>query len=295
MRLIEFNNGTGLCFNVLADRGMDLGNASWRGTAFGYVGKTGLCAPGDRPGWEIKRGWHGGLLYTCGLTNIGGAVTDGDELLPMHGAYNNHVADHVSTNAYWENGKYILSATGKTTESRLFGECVSVTRTILTAFGSNEILIHDEITNEGFEKTPFMLLYHMNFGWPLLSEDAEFTTSCTGKRPRDAAAEPGMNDNHRFGAPDPDYAEQVFYFDSVENSFARLQNDKLGFGVEITYDGKQLPYLMQWKMTGCKEYVLGIEPGTQFPEGRVSAREGGRLEYLEPGETRRYDLRLRIV
>lgn len=294
MRVVEVDNGTGLRFTVLVDRGMDLGTASWRGTAFSYISKTGLCAPRNLPGWEIKRGWEGGLLYTCGLTNIGPAITDDGELLAMHGSYNNNAASDLCVRNDWDGDVYRMSVSGRVTESRLFGECLTVERTISTAYGSNVIELHDEVVNDGYDRTPFMILYHMNYGWPLLDADAIFSTNTGNKRPRDAAAVPGLDENERFSDPIPGYAEQVFYFDSPENAWAMIRNERLGFGVRIRYDGRQLPHLMEWKMMGQEEYVLGIEPGTQFPEGRIVARERGLLEYLEPGEKRCFDLRISI-
>ena len=36
----------------------------------------------------------------------------------------------------------------------------------------NEIIIKDKVKNIGFDETPYMILYHMNMGYPLLTENS---------------------------------------------------------------------------------------------------------------------------
>jgi hypothetical protein len=45
-------------------------------------------------------------------------------------------------------------------------------------------------------------------------------------------------------------------------------------------------------MLGEGSYVVGIEPSTNRPAGRLDARARGELITLEPGERRVYDLEL---
>ena len=45
-------------------------------------------------------------------------------------------------------------------------------------------------------------------------------------------------------------------------------------------------------MLGEGTYVVGIEPCTNRPAGRMDARERGELIILQPGESRHYDLEL---
>ena len=46
---------------------------------------------------------------------------------------------------------------------------------------------------------------------------------------------------------------------------------------------------------GEGEYVLGLEPGNCKVDGRAKAREDVTLEYLEPGESKKFDLMIEIV
>ena len=42
-------------------------------------------------------------------------------------------------------------------------------------------------------------------------------------------------------------------------------------------------------------YVVGMEPGNALVLGRDVERESGRLQFLEPGERREYDLEIGVV
>ena len=64
-------------------------------------------------------------------------------------------------------------------------------------------------------------------------------------------------------------------------------------GVSLTVRNQpdQLPALMTWRMLGIKTYVMAMEPANcPTIEGRIAARERATLPFLEPGETRQYEL-----
>ena len=43
---------------------------------------------------------------------------------------------------------------------------------------------------------------------------------------------------------------------------------------------------------GQSHYICGLEPATNWVEGRAKERAEGRLKFLAPGETRHYKLEL---
>ncbi len=55
----------------------------------------------------------------------------------------------------------------------IFGRKLTLHRTLTFPTGENAILLTDTIENHGDEASPVMVLYHMNMGYPLLSEKAE--------------------------------------------------------------------------------------------------------------------------
>jgi hypothetical protein len=57
-------------------------------------------------------------------------------------------------------------------------------------------------------------------------------------------------------------------------------------------DIDQLPHHTVWRMMGEDTYALAMEPSTNRDAGRWDAKSRGELRYLEPGETRPYDLEI---
>ena len=128
----------------------------------------------------------------------------------------------------------------------------------------------------------------MNLGYPLLCEDSELIIDPALTNPRNSEAEKGLNDYMKFVKPQATYSEQVFCHSlkasGTGETSATLQNNKLGIALTIKFNTKQLPYLMQWKMMGDGEYVLGLEPSNVPGKNRKELREENILPYLQPGE-----------
>ena len=63
----------------------------------------------------------------------------------------------------------------------------------------------------------------------------------------------------------------------------------------IRFDGTVLPLLCEWKCMRAGDYALGLEPTTSGVMNRSDARKSGLLTYLEPGETREYNLEIEFT
>ena len=287
---VEIKNGSGLRFVVLADRGMDIAYTELNGVPFSYISKTGVVSPAHYDETDFLRSFTAGLMTTCGLTYMGAPCVDEGVSLGAHGRISNTPAHDVCVKQEWVGDDYVISVSGKVRESTVFGENIVLTRTISTKLGENKIYVRDDIENCGFEDSPLMVLYHINLGFPLLSENAVLETNCGGCRPRDDDAVVGIGYETEFSAPIHDYKEQVFYRDSVSDSYAKLSNPESGMSLQVEFKGDQLPYFIEWKQMGEQEYVLGLEPATYPPDGRAKARERGELEFLAPQEIKTHEL-----
>lgn len=304
IKAINIRNGSGLNFTVLADRGMDIAWADFKGVNLSFISKTRVVSPVfyEPEGIGFLRSFYGGLLTTCGLTYMGAACEDNGEKLGLHGRISNIPASDISVYQEWEDDDFVIKIRGKVTESKVFGENIVLTREISTRMGVNKIFIRDEIENCGFNAEPLMLLYHCNFGYPLVSKETELITSGGTVSCRDVDAEKGFSNYDKFEEPIHDYKEQVFYHDLKEDNeskvYAGLFNKNLGskgVGVKISFDKSELPYLVEWKQMGEGDYVVGIEPGTWVPEGRAEARRRGELIYINPGEIKKHSLEFSII
>ncbi|MBC8101600.1 MAG: aldose 1-epimerase family protein [Cytophagales bacterium] len=302
LRAARVRSGGGLDYTVLLSRGMDIGQASYRGVPLAWISATGASHP---HAFETQgRGWlrtfHGGLLTGCGLLNAGAANTDGDEPLGIHGHLSHIPAEETVVGAVWTGDEAEVIVSGTMREATVFGENLHLTRKITSRVGSAGLAIHDTVENLGFRETPLMLLYHLNFGWPLVSEDTEIVYAAASPvTPRDRVAEAGLSHWMHLHAPIPGYEEQCFFHDPVADSEGMTRvlmlNRARQIGVRIAYDKAALPHLTQWKMTGQSEYVCGIEPANCKVMGRSAERAAGRLQTLAPGEVREFRVFLEVL
>lgn len=291
MRAIDVNTGAGLEYTILPDRGMDISLARFRGTNLVYITPNGETHPAffepENIGW--LRTFTGGLLTTCGLTYLGPPVKDGDEDLGLHGRYSTIPAKLVADLSGWKGDEYQIKLKGTTEEGHLFGTKMRLEREITSVTGKNSIRITDIITNFGYKTSPFTILYHINLGYPLLSEDASLIIDPLETTPATAAAAAAIGEFRKFTKPQPDFFEHVYYHklkaDKNGDTRVELQNKKPGIALSINFNINQLPLLTQWKMMGQGDYVLGLEPCNVPTWNRVVLRDKKLLPHLAPGES----------
>lgn len=293
--------GSGLSFDVQAERALDISACRYKGIPIAWASSVGEVHPAyyEPAGLGWLRSFTGGLLATCGLDQWGPPNEDMGDELGQHGRVSNLPAQYVNYSAGWVGEEYELEISGEVRQTRVFGENLVLRRRITTRLGSSTIRIADVVTNEGFTPHPHMILYHFNLGFPLLSEDAELTVDAMETAPRDAEAAAGAEAWMRFQPPTAGYQEQVFRHRPKADVEGKVQvevrNQRLGLGLRLSYDNANLPYLLEWKMMGEGMYVLGIEPANcSVMDGRAAAREQGDLPYLEPGESRQYELTIEL-
>ena len=290
MRAAEVFTGSGFRFQVLVDRGLDLGAAEHAGRPLAWVHPAlGSPALRESPGIGWLRTFGGGLVSTCGLDHFGAPDSEG-EGYGLHGRASHLPAENLRVRQEWRDDEYVLELEGETRQARLFGENLRLERRVSTRLGATSVILDDRVTNEGFRPAPLAVLYHCNFGFPTVSPDSELLVRDLSVRPRDEAASAGLGDHRRFGPPQKAFAEQVFFLEPRKDTggfaSAAIVNHALGFGAFVRWRAAELPVLAQWKMTGEGEYVCGLEPSTHaMTPTRREQRENGSLRDLEPGES----------
>jgi hypothetical protein len=307
VRALEFRTGSGLFFAVLVDRSMDIGRLEHRGVPLAWQSGTGFRGPflhdaADEAGGGFMRGFSG-FLCTCGFDHIrqpdSGPAAHFDMPLrkqmsyPLHGRGSLLPARLVGYGERWDGDECTLWCEGVVAQVQVLGEHLTLTRRIEARVGQSSFRIHDRVTNEGFARTPHMLLYHINIGWPLLDEGARFRApiraTLAANHPREiqragVRTQPG---------PAPRFFQQVFDHDAVADEAGRvpaaLINDRLALGVVVDYRAAEFPCLQQWQALGDGIYALGIEPASTRWGARHHASERDEIVWLEHGETRDYD------
>jgi hypothetical protein len=305
VRVAEFDTGTGWKFDVLLDRAMDIGATSYQGIPLAWNSCNGVPHPAyyDKDGLEFLRTFVGGLMCTCGMTYVGAPCVDEGNELGLHGRVAHLPASNIWVDGGWRGDEYEMWARGKVRETVLYGENLLLSRRISANLGESKLVIRDTVANEGYQTTPHMILYHCNFGFPLLDQGAELVAPSKVVAPRDAVAAPDVDRHHLYAGPTAGYVEQCYYHDMAtdEEGFvtAMLVNRALlggqGLGAYVRYRKAELPRFIQWKMVGVGTYVTGLEPANCLVEGRDKDRARGILQFLEPGEQREYVVELGVV
>ena len=305
MRAAHLRTGGGLSATILIDRGLDIYDADYNGAALAWVSPTGPKHPAfyEPEGMGWLRSFFGGLLVTCGMTTAGAPSVDEGQELGIHGRYSNSPASNVHAGGEWQGDDYIIFIEGDVREARIFNENILLHRRIEAKAGSNAISIRDTVSNEGFQRQPHMLLYHINIGFPVVDDGSRLSTPAKSVVPRDDDAKPGIGAYDRFTGPIAGYREQVFYHDmqAAADGYVTASisnpgfNGGRGLGVYVRYRQNELPRFIEWKMTGEDVYCVGMEPANCLVEGRAKERERGALQFLAPGEKREYHVEIGIA
>ncbi|MCA9100869.1 MAG: aldose 1-epimerase family protein, partial [Planctomycetales bacterium] len=244
-------------------------------------------------------GWLGGfdeLLVRCGLESNGGPVFDdrGKLVYGLHGKIANIPAHHLEVSIDGESGE--IHVTGEVDESRLFHNKLRLRSTISARPGESAIRIVDEVTNLSAEPGELQLLYHVNFGAPLLQAGARVLAPVSEVIPLNARAAEDVETWDVYPAGSAGYAEQCYFYnligDGEDNTRVTLRNAAGTAGVSLRFNLGQLPCFTQWKNTQCQEdgYVTGLEPAVNLPNPRPFEEANGRVTTLAPRQQRRFDL-----
>ncbi len=299
---IEVDNGT-FRFVVVPTRGMGL----WRGwldkTEVGWHSPVkGPVHPNYVPLNEPSGlGWLEGfdeLLCRCGLVSNGAPELGpgGGYQYPLHGRIANLPAHHVAASVEGDE----LSITGVVDETRFLFQKLRLTATYKTRLGQKGVTIVDEVTNLSGDPAEMQLLYHINFGPPVIESGARVAAPVKTIVPRDPRAAEGVETWESYQAPQAGFAEQVYFFKLLAGDDGRthvlLKDAHSSRGVSLRYDTRQLPCFTLWKNTPLEPdgYVTGLEPGTNYPNSRSFEGEQGRVVKLGPGEKVKFELELEV-
>jgi hypothetical protein len=290
---IEVDNGK-LAFEIVPTRGMGIRWARQDKFEFKWDSPVpGPVHPQFVPVAESSGlGWLDGfdeLLARCGLESNGAPEFDdqGRVKYPLHGRIANKPAESVEAVINDQTGE--IQLLGRVAEVRFHFFKLWLQTTIATKPDESVIRIRDEITNASDSPTTFQMLYHVNYGHPLLDAGSRVIAPVKTVVPRNANAAKGIQSWDSYSAPEPGVEEQVYFFAlnaAVDGKTqALLRNAHGTHGASLVFNVQQLPCFSLWKnTTGLKDgYVTGLEPGTNFPNPRSYETQQGRVVSLQPG------------
>jgi len=305
-RVAWINTGTGLRYKVVIDRAMDIAEAFYNQHSLAWISHLGITPPQpfSERGLDWLRTFSGGLLTTCGLDHVGGPESDEYGERGLHGLISNTPALIESiVQPDPVRGKLEMSITGIIKQTRVFGPSIELRRTISGTLGKATINIQDVVTNLANTSVPHMILYHFNFGWPLVDDGTDLLWNGSWQ-PRGDRENKIFREGNNFKKCPPPMAdhsgtgEEVAFINPLPNSDGQcvcgLHNAKLSIALALRFHKNQLPWLTNWQHWGKGEYVTGIEPGTNPPIGQALARQQQQIIVLQPGESKLYDLEIEV-
>lgn len=307
-RIAWINTGTGLRYKVVLDRAMDIADTFFNQHSLAWLSHAGVASPQpfSNQGVDWLKTFAGGLLTTCGLSHTGGPESDEFGQRGLHGEISNLPAEIESIiQPDLTAGNLEMSITGTVKQSMALGPNLELKRTIKSKLGSSAIQIIDTVINRGNQPAPHMLLYHCNFGWPLVDEGTDILWDGEWQSREGEPNNKIFNKNNNFkkcSAPLDSHAgrgEEAAFIDISKNEkdecYCGLYNEQLGIAVSVKFYKKELPWLINWQHWGKGEYVTGLEPATLPPMGQAKARAENKLIFIEPGESKKYHLEINVL
>jgi len=146
-----------------------------------------------------------------------------------------------------------------------------------------------------------MLIYHTNFGPPLLGRGAEIVAAAKKVAPYVDVAARGLSAWNIMDEETAGAREQCFFCDLAAAADGRtavmLCSPDRAKAVVYRFNKKQLPYFTLWKnnQSAADGYAIGMEPGTNLPNTKSEEKRRGRVITLAPGESRTFELALEYL
>ena len=304
-RIIEMRSGGGLDFDVTLDRSGDIGKLTLDGQVLSWHSPAGLPSPwlmdreGDN-GQGFLRG-YGGFLNTCGLDHI---------RQPEHDVIDDSNQDSLAHVHYPLHGKgtfqpatirgyglvddvevpYVFCEC-EFVQGMAFVSALRLRRRIELPVGSKTLTIHDTVKNVGNNPAPHMLLYHFNFGFPLVATNTRVNFGNDECVWFSEAHEPTA----RFPEPTESSSNKISVFKHLSKTACMTVTSPFaGLSLQLTYPSSQLSHCQMLQMTAPGIYGIGIEPCTAGSRTRKLARDTGEMIFLQPEEQRDYNLSMTI-
>jgi hypothetical protein len=236
-------------------------------------------------------GWLEGfdeLVVRCGLESNGPPVFDGQGRLvqPLHGRIANRPAHFLQVTI--DESARSICVKGIVEEARFHFQKLRLTTTISTLLNSRRLTIDDEVENFGGTDAEMQMLYHINIGKPFLDAGSQIVIdpmqSVTAKEGQLCPETWSIVSPPTSGKGEECYF--VGHSTAASPSQVLLKNTKKE-GVVVTFDPSSLPCFTIWKNAAAENdgYVVGLEPGTNFPNPRAGEKEAGRVVTLSPSES----------
>lgn len=299
-KVLTITTKNGLTISLSPTRGMDLLKVTGHGVRLGWDSPVKEVVNPANINLESRNGlgWLEGfneMMVRCGFEWTGHPVTKDGVIYTLHGKAGNTPASKVEV-IVDDKAPHEIRIRGLLKETTFKKANLETWTELRYVPGSDAFTVHDVLTNQADYPHDYQIIYHSNFGMPILEKDARFIAPLKSVSPFNDYAKKGLDGWNVYGAPTKDFDEMVFNLtpkaDSNGKTVAAVINSKGDKGASIEFDTHQLPLLTMWKNTDTLKqgYVTGIEPGTNYAYPVTIEKEQGRVKQLQPGQSTAFTL-----
>lgn len=299
-KILIITSQEGLTITLSPTRGMDLLHIEGFGTKMGWDSPVKEVVNPAFINLESRNGlgWLEGfneMMVRCGYEWTGHPVTADGQIYTLHGKAGNTPASQVEVEVA-DAAPHEIRIRGLIKESTFKKADLQTMTELRYVPGSNSFSLHDVLTNHADYPHDYQIIYHSNFGMPILEEGARFLAPMSSISPFNDYAKQGLKTWQTFAGPTQGFDEMVFNIQPLSGedhqTLAAVINKAGDKGASIQFDTRQLPVLTLWKNTDTVKqgYVTGIEPGTNYAYPVTIEREQKRVKQMQPGASTQFDL-----
>ena len=240
------------------------------------------------------------MMVRCGFEWTGHPVTADGMIYTLHGRAGNTPASKVEIEIA-DKAPFEITVRGLLKENTFKKARLETWTELRYVPGSQSWTIHDTLTNASDYPHDYQIIYHSNFGQPILEQGARFIAPLKSISPFNDYAKKGLTDWQTYAGPTKGFDEMVFNMvplaDAQGKTVAGVVNKAGDKGASIEFDTHQLPLLTLWKNTDTLKqgYVTGIEPGTNYAYPVTIERKQGRVKQLQPGQSTVFELKYSLL
>ena len=290
----------GLTINLSPTRGLGIVNVEGNGIRLGWDSPVKEIVNPKYMNLESRggAGWLDGfneMMVRCGFEWTGHAVQADGMMYTLHGRAQNTPVSKLFVEVE-DQAPFTITIRGLIKENTFKKSNFETWVAIRHVPGSKEFTVHDILTNLSDYDRDYQIIYHSNFGTPILEQGAKFVAPVKEISPFNEYAATGLKNWQTYQGPTKGFDEMVYnifpYSDANNQTQVMLKSNASDKGVGIAFNTQQLPVLTLWKNTDTLKqgYVTGIEPGTSFAYPVTIEREQKRVPQLGAGKSTEFIL-----
>jgi len=250
-KVLTITSKNGLTIALSPTRGMDLLHVNGDGVRLGWDSPVNEVVNPAYINLESRNGlgWLEGfneMMVRCGYEWTGHPVTKDGRIYTLHGKAGNTPASRVEVTVD-EKAPHEIRVRGLLKENTFKKANLETWTELRYVPGAKSFTLHDVLTNRGDYPHDYQIIYHSNFGSPILEKDARFIAPLKSVSPFNDYAKTGLKAWNTYDAPTKDFDEMVFNLvpkaDSSGKTLAAVINSKGNKGASIEFDTHQLPLL----------------------------------------------------